>query len=649
MPSHYLTLALFLVTLNSISHKLIRLRRQMASSFKSFLAKLRKRHIIETFAGFIAGGWLVLEFIDRILIAHYEFNKKWLDVSFITLLGALLCIILWRWFSGTEKRPGNVKIEVLLVPLVVLVALAIDSNLILQITGIPGKKLLIGIVAFLLGIAWIVFKSLQWAASTPDAAVKKFDISKSAEIKPEKSIVILPFADLSPQKDQEYFCDGMTEEIITHLSRVHAIRVISRNSAMTFKGTQKTTGTIGQELKVRYVLEGSVRKSGNDLRITAQLIDSQNDTHIWADKYAGNLDDIFDLQERLARRIVDALEVSLTSEDTRRLAKRTIQNIRVYEAWLRARQEGLKFSKEGIERGLRIAKEALSIVGEDAQLYAALSFLNYAAYDFGVSRSENTLQEAEKNATKALELNPGLSLALFSMGLVLYKRGDIQGFVQHAKHATEIDRNSDALAYLGFILAEVGRTVEARQYADEAVAKDPLIFLTSWMRAAVDLYDGLLDVAYDRLREAVVRFAPDDSFSLWWLGTVAAYAGKEDEALSLLKKVGSMDAGGISDLAKLLYFALQDDQLGFNALLEQTIILDAGKTDEYIPVYLAGCFARIGAKDRALEWIEQAISWGFSNHRFLSQYNRFLEPLRGDLRFKALMERAREKQLAFKV
>jgi hypothetical protein len=110
-----------------------------------------------------------------------------------------------------------------------------------------------------------------------------------------------------------------------------------------------------------------------------------------------------------------------------------------------------------------------------------------------------------------------------------------------------------------------------------------------------------------------------------------------------------MDAGVISDLAMLLYFALQDDQGGFNTLLEQTIILDVGKTDEYIPVYLSGCFARIGAKDRALEWIEQAISWGFSNHRFLSQYNRFLEPLRGDLRFKALMERAREKQLAFKV
>jgi tetratricopeptide (TPR) repeat protein len=339
----------------------------------------------------------------------------------------------------------------------------------------------------------------------------------------------------------------------------------------------------------------------------------------------------------------------LTSEDDHRLAERTTLNTKAYEAWLRARQEGLKFSKEGIERGLQIAKEALSIVGEDAQLYAGLSFLNYAAYDFGISHNEDTLQLAEMNARKALELNPSLSLALFSMGLVVYKRGDIQGFVQYAKHAAEIDRNSDALAYLGLTLAEVGKTVEARQYADEAVAKDPLIFLASWMRAAVDLYDGQLEVAYDRLREAVVRFAPDDSFSLWWLGTVAAYAGREDEALSLLKKVGDMDAGAISDFAKLLYFALRDDQIGFNALIEKTIILDMGKTDEYVPSYLASCFARIGAKEKALDWIEQAISWGFSNHRFLSQYNRFFAPLHGEPRFKALMEHARKKEQAFKV
>jgi len=215
-------------------------------SFKTFLTKIRKRRILETLAAFIGGGWLVLEFVDRILVAHYHIHEKWLDVAFFTLLGALICVILWRWFRGAEKRPGNVKVEFLVVPLIVLAALTIDLNLIFQITGVPGKKLLIAIIALCLDIAWIIFKSLRWAAITPESGKKEVAISRPIEIEPERSIVVLPFVDISPQKDQEYFCDGMTEEIITDLSHVHELRVISRNSAMMLKGTPKDTGTIGR-------------------------------------------------------------------------------------------------------------------------------------------------------------------------------------------------------------------------------------------------------------------------------------------------------------------------------------------------------------------------------------------------------------------
>jgi len=251
------------------------------SALRTFLSKLRKRHIIETLAAFIGGGWLLIEVVERLLVGHYKLPEETIDLTVVSVIGALLSTVIWRWFRGTEKGLGNIKVEVLIVPLIILIALAIDLNLILQMAGIPGKKFLIGIVGFLLGIAWIVLKSLQWAASTADAAAKKFDISKMAEIKPEKSIVVLPFADLSPQKDQEYFCDGMTEEIITDLSHVHDLLVISRSSAMTFKGTKKTIPEIARAVNVRYVLDGSVRKGGNSLRIAAQLIDASTDAHLW--------------------------------------------------------------------------------------------------------------------------------------------------------------------------------------------------------------------------------------------------------------------------------------------------------------------------------------------------------------------------------
>jgi len=157
--------------------------------------------------------------------------------------------------------------------------------------------------------------------------------------KTEKSIVVLPFDDMSPNKDNEYFSDGLTEEIISDLSQIHDLLVISRSSAMTYKGTKKKIKEIGQELNVRYVLEGSVRKAGNNLRITAQLIDAKNDTHLWANKYSGTLDDVFNIQEKVSRSIVDALTMKLSPEEDRRLTKRPIKNIQAYECYIKARQD----------------------------------------------------------------------------------------------------------------------------------------------------------------------------------------------------------------------------------------------------------------------------------------------------------------------
>lgn len=183
-----------------------------------------------------------------------------------------------------EKRSGNVKVEVLVVPLIILLTLVIDLKFIFVMTDISINMLLIGTVALCLGIAWVIFKSLQWAASAPEAE-KKAEVLKPIEEQqisfPEwkKSIVILPFDNISPEEGQDYFCDGMTEEIITDLSKVHLLRVISRGSAMTLKGTKRKANEIAEELNVQYVLEGSVRKAGNDIRITAQLIEAASDAH----------------------------------------------------------------------------------------------------------------------------------------------------------------------------------------------------------------------------------------------------------------------------------------------------------------------------------------------------------------------------------
>ena len=485
---------------------------------------------------------------------------------------------------------------------------------------------------------------LEFIADLKQAASDRFQIPQR-----DKSIVVLPFENLSPDPENAFFADGLTDELIAELSKVRTLRVISRTSAMLFKGARKSVPAIAEELNVRYALEGTVRRIGNNVRITAQLIDGARDAHLWAERYSGTLEDIFDLQEKLAGRIVEAMKISLTADERQQLAARPIADLRAYDIWLRAKEAAFTFTKDGIDRAILLTKEALSIVGDNALLYATLGFVYYAAYDFGIYYSEETLDEGEKYAAKALEIDPELAQAQYAMGVLRYKRGDIPGFVRYAKRAVEHHCESDALSYLAFVLAEVGRTDAARSYAEQAVAADPLKFVTSWARACVEVFDGQYEDAYQRYRETERRLRPGEAIFHWWLAQAAAFAGKTDEALGLFEHTKTLGADLLTDFSDLFQQALRGDGRSVLQILARTNLRKVAKTDEYFPVYLANALVFVGENEEGLQWIERAINWGFTNHRFLSQHNRFLAPLRGDPRFQALMERAREKERAFEI
>ena len=189
---------------------------------------------------------------------------------------------------------------------------------------------------------------------------------------PKKAIVVLPFANLSPDPDNAYFADGLMEEVIADLSRVRALTVISRTSSVKLKETGWDLRRIGRELNVRYALEGSVRRAGSTLRITAQLIDIETDAHLWAEKYSGTVDDVFDLQERLSRQIVEALRITLSPPEDREIAERPIADIRAFEYYQRARQEYYRYSAEGMVAARALAEHGLAVVGPNEALYGML-------------------------------------------------------------------------------------------------------------------------------------------------------------------------------------------------------------------------------------------------------------------------------------
>ena len=186
------------------------------------------------------------------------------------------------------------------------------------------------------------------------------------------TIAVLPFTNLSTDPENEYFADGLTEEVTANLAQVRALRVISPTSSATFRGSTKGAKAIASELGVRYVVAGSVRRAGRRLRITAQLIDANSDQHLWADSFDGTVEDVFAMQERLARVIVGALRLELTADEERRLADRPIHNVHAHECYLRARHEGWRWRKDAIDRAIRLLRDGLEISSATTPGYAAL-------------------------------------------------------------------------------------------------------------------------------------------------------------------------------------------------------------------------------------------------------------------------------------
>ena len=314
-----------------------------------------------------------------------------------------------------------------------------------------------------------------------------------------KSIVVLPFDNLSPDPSDSYFADGLTEELIAELSGLAALRVISRTTARKLKSTDKDVSTIGTELKVQHVLEGSVRKAGNDLRITAQLIDVRTDEHLWAERYSGTMDDVFGIQESLARRIVDHLKVKLSPEEDDRLANPRVTQTLAYECHLRAKQHLTEFTAEGIDRAIELLTKALEIEGPNELLYSTMGHAHTLYLQLGVRLDEALLSEAEEWATKAFEMNPDSPGGHVVRGSALWCRGQMQESVEEFKKALRFDpENSSALAHLAITAEHAGHIEAARTYFERLAVVDPMSEGLNPTRSSY--YNGEFEVAAEGFR-----------------------------------------------------------------------------------------------------------------------------------------------------
>ena len=468
-------------------------------------------------------------------------------------------------------------------------------------------------------------------------AVRASGLSAS---QPEKSIIVLPFENISADPKQDYFCDGMTEELISDLSKIHALRVISRTSSMMFKGTKKDLPTIAREVHVRYVLEGSVRKAGNNLRITAQLIDASTDAHLWAEKYGGTLDDIFDIQEKVSRSIADALRLKLTPEETERLIERPIPSPLAYEFYLKARGEILKWTEAGLENALRYLQSGLEIVGDNALLYAGMAYVHFQYVNLGLKEKEYGRKQADDFVRKAFALDPDSSEASFVRANLIGWSRPQEGIRCFKRVLDKNPNDFDALFYFSCVLGTLGRKSDVVPLEEKTIKIDPLNPLAHVHSGFNRMWDGEYALALERLGK-LHRSFPGDVMTKWSYGLSLAYMDRKEEAGLLFDEVAREQPGTLfACLGVAFKYALEGMRSETLAMLDSNPHIQK-PWDFQTAYWKAECLALIGEKELALDCLELDVNLGMSNYPLMSELDPFLAGIRGEERFQKLMERVK--------
>jgi len=363
------------------------------------------------------------------------------------------------------------------------------------------------------------------------------------------SIAVLPFLNISGDAKQEYFSDGMTEDLITDLSKVSGLSVISRTSTAGYKGRKIDIREIGKALNVRYVLEGSVRRAGERVRINAQLIDAATGGHLWAERYDGAFKDIFSLQDRVLERIVGSLAIRLSERERQRVAAKGTDSVAAHDLYLRGLFEESKFTREANAEATRLYEQALSIDPNYPLPYARLSnILQYVSRSGWSDDVDSDLRKAVELAEKAVALdeqNPGLHWVLGRALARIHKPGMLKRGIESMKRAIELDPGfSDAYAFLGQLYAGDGRPEDGLRSVETAMrmnSRYPFWYL--FVRGSNHLVAEDYEKAIADLERAMSR-SPTAQFVRWVLAFAYVEAGRQEDAEWQIDELKSMGFTG---------------------------------------------------------------------------------------------------------
>lgn len=450
------------------------------------------------------------------------------------------------------------------------------------------------------------------------------------------SIAVLPFVDMSEAGENEFFSDGMTEEILNALVRVKKLHVASRTSSFAFKGSKQDVRDIAGKLNVATVLEGSVRKAGSRLRITAQLIDAHNGYHLWSETYDRELEDVFAIQDDIAHSIVGALKIQfLPEEESGRLVHQTTADLEAYELYLKGRFVYNRFTEQDLKRSLDFYQQALAIDEEYAQAYAGIadSWMNLAD-DW--MPPEEAYPEAKRAAERAIELDDALAEAHTALGKVLgWYDWDFDRAELALRRAVAANPNyADAHWGLGTVLPTTGQLEEAVAELRTALSLDPLSPTFARFTARFLLYLRRYDEAIELGRKAL-EIDPQHVHARVHMGQAYLADGDPERALEVLRQ--GADVGEMVSVQAYVAQALaalgREDEA--RALLQE---LEAQAAEGYVrDEFVAAAYGALGDLDGAFAALDRALNARSAGLIYL-HLDPSYDPLRGDPRYARLVE-----------
>jgi TolB-like protein/Flp pilus assembly protein TadD/uncharacterized membrane protein YhdT len=528
-------------------------------------SELKRRNVLRMTALYLVTAWLILQVTE--VLSGLIGVPDWVGPIVLAMLVIGLPIVLViSWFfeiteSGITRDPGDVE--------------ATSAG------GLTGRQFDFIIIS-LLAAALVVFATLTWWPETPA----------------DKSIAVMAFDNMSDHPEQEYFSDGISEEILGMLAQNPGLRVISRSSSFSFKDKRLDLPTIARQLNVAHILEGSVRKAGNRVRISAQLIEAHSDLHLWSQTYERELTaaNVFEIQTQIANSIADALNSVLTTESEPEPRRAPTRSLPALEAYLLGKQHLVQRSKRSLAEAADYFKKAIEIDPEYAAAWLGLADAKLLLTHYGHIALENALRVAEPALQKALDLDPRMGAAYASLGLMRNLKGDSEGAAEALSRAINLDPN-DAKAYhwygdiLIFNFGDPAAAITLLKQARKLDPLSPLIIVTlgeaystsgylaeglRLYRKALEIDPGhlaayrLLGLAYLSLGDFEragfwldqgVRKGPDEFNVLFGKAFLYRVLEEEDKAVAIARQLQSLVPGNNVSLVTLVSFGRDQDAI----------------------------------------------------------------------------------------